>query len=219
MQRVPLFAFLFLLLVAIPIVQPAWAQFNGQKIVDDIRAAYERLDFTEANTRIDEALGMYQLFEPGHLSDIHVVYALILFSRNEASAAESQLVKALQLKPALVLNPLDTPPALLEIFQSLKAIQQNPIDTSKTEPAEIRYILVEDLRPGAAVRSMLVPGWGHLYKGEQKKGILLAGAWAVTAGGTLIAQVNRNQARDHYLASENAVAKLQNRFRAYSKLA
>lgn len=192
----------------------AWAQIDNAKVLDDIRNAYERLDFPVAEARVVAALETYERFSPAELSEIHVFYALILYARNDLAESEVQLSQAIQLTPTLDLDPLVTPPQLFAVFGKLKENQQKA-SAQPLEPTEVRYVVLRDLRAGAAMRSMLVPGWGQLYKGEQKKGVIMTGLWATTAGGALVAHIRRNQTRDYYRASTTQ-AETQDRFGAFS---
>ena len=191
-----------------------WAQQNKALALAQIRAAYEALDFVVAEARITDALEAYQQFEPRELSEIHVLYALVLFARGDAEAAASQLDQALQLTPSLELDPLDTPPQLLSVF---KTLQEDRLRQDQMLPpsSDIRYLVIEDRRADAALRSMVLPGWGQMHKGERKKGSVVMGLWLVTAGGSLVAHIQRNQAKDHYDASTTQ-AQTQARFEAFS---
>lgn len=192
----------------------AYAQLDTSRILEDIREAYEGLDFTIAETRINEALREYEQFLPDELSEIHVIYSLILFAQSEVSAAESQLRLAVQLNPSLVLDPLDTPPRLFQLFEEIKQAQDDESEQVSSRE-DVRYLIINDPRAGAAWRSVVVPGWGQLYKGEKRKGIILASLWGVTASGSVIAHLNRRQAQEHYRASETQ-AQTQSRFTAFS---
>ena len=142
------------------------------------------------------------------------LYCTKNFEVNNLPEAESQLLLAVQLNPSLELDPLDTPPRLYEAFEEIKK-EYSDNASQINDPQDIRYLLVYDPRASAALRSMAVPGWGQLYKGEKRKGIVLASLWGVTASGSIIAHVRRNQAQDHYRASETQ-AQTQSRFRAFS---
>ena len=72
-------------------------------------------------------------------------------------------------------------------------------------PSAVRYVLVEDLRAAAAMRSLALPGWGQLYKGENTKGWILLGVWGMAASGTVLAHIIRKQAEDDYLAATEAL--------------
>ena len=192
----------------------AYAQLNTSRMMEDIRSAYEELNFTVAEARISEALNEYDQFSPQELSEIHVIYSLILFAQSDLSAAESQLHLAIELNPTLVLNQLDTPPRLFQLFEEIKQARDD-LSEQVSSPGDVRYLIIYDQRAGAAWRSMVVPGWGQLYKGEKRKGIILTSLWGIAASGSVIAHLNRIQARDHYRASETQ-AQTQSRFRTYS---
>ena len=190
------------------------AQTSNTRILEDIRSAYDGLDYAIAETRINEALRDYERFLPQELSEIHVLYALVLFAQSKQPEAEAQLELAVQLNPSLELDPLDTPPRLYEAFEEIKkGYADNAAEINS--PQDVRYLLVYDPRANAALRSMVVPGWGQLYKGEKRKGIMLASLWGITASGSIVAHISRNQAQDHYRASETQ-AQTQSRFRAFS---
>ncbi len=190
------------------------AQSSSDKIVNDIRSAYERLDFSVAETRIQAALENYQALLPAHLSQVYVIHAHILFARSDIQGATSQLQQALQLAPGLTLDPIDTPPELYQLYTDLKS-DKAASEGGATAVPDIRYLLVHDLRPGAALRSMVIPGWGQMYKGEKKRGVWLTGTWVATAGGSLMAHLKRKQAKDFYLAS-TTTEQTQARFKDFS---
>ncbi len=190
------------------------SQESNASIIADIRNAYEALDFAMAESRITSALAMYEQFTPRELGDIYVISALVQFSQGEPDIASNQLRQALQLVPSLNLDPGDTPPQLLTIFNELKQEQSNTIDEQAT-PADIRYLVLHDKRADAAVRSMILPGWGQLYKNERQKGIVLMGVWTLTAGGAVIASIQRTNAKDHY-DSSSTQAETQQRFKSFS---
>lgn len=193
-------SFTSLLLFTLSFATVVAAQETNKVILEDIHTAYERLDFSVAEARINAALEMYDQFTPAELSDIHTVYALIYFARNDLSSVRTQLSQALQLQPELVLDPVATPPRLRDIFEAIKSEQKTTLQENSTESA-VRYMVLEDRRPAAAMRSVLLPGWGQRYKGQKRKGLILTGLWSLSSVGTIATHFARNRAEDQYLAS------------------
>lgn len=189
------------------------AQTDNQQRIQEIRNAYEGLDFPVAEARILSALGDFEQFTPAQLSDIHTIYAMIHFARNDITLAEAQLEQALQLTPSMTLDTLETPPQLIEIFEALKTRQRSESSTEDSID-NARYVLVYDPRPGAVMRSMVLPGWGQVYKGQHRKGWLLAGLWGLTAGGTVVAHVLRRNAEKSYL-NATLPNDIQDRFKTF----
>ncbi len=178
-----------------------------------MRAAYERLDYDAA-----DALGLALLqggrATPAELVDVHTTLAFIRFTRNRLAEARAQFRAALSLDPGLALDPLLVSPKILEFFETVRqehALRPGPAD----EAAAVRYVVVPDRRPAAALRSMAVPGWGQLYKADRRKGRALLAAWAATAGGAAAAHLVRHDARAAY-RSETDPARVGERFDRYA---
>lgn len=190
------------------------AQSSPVAVLDSIRTAYQRIDFDAAKTHIEHALDTFDQFSPSQLTDVHTYYARVLFSENDRSGARRQLMFALQLSPTLKLDPLETSPKLLALFDEVLAEMASAPAAGTAEPA-VRYLIVDDPRSGATMRSMVLPGWGQLYKNERRKGALLIGLWSATAGGTLAAAVLRRRAEERY---EDALlpADIQDRYRTFN---
>ncbi len=188
------------------------AQQSNEAIIRDIRGAYESLDFSVAEARIEAALEGFDRFAPAELGEIHTVYALILFTRNDQAGTRKQLALALQVNPALQLSPQDTPPQVIEILDELIALR----NTAGPAETELRYLVLEDVRPAAVMRSMLVPGWGQLHKNERTKGMLLMSAWGASAAGAVFSHVRRQQAEEDYLAA-TVPAAIEDRYNTFDR--
>ena len=189
-------------------VQESMGQMTASEVIEEIRSAYERVDYEVAENRINEALNQFEKFSPNELSQIYVFSALVSYAKDDRSAAESDLLLAFQLNSELELDPIIAPPGLVEIADRLKILMIETGSTGETK-SEVRYLVVPDSRPGAALRSMVLPGWGQLYKGDKTKGIRIMGAWGITAGSTLTAHILRSNAENKYLdaaTSEEAIS-------------
>ncbi|MEP0548949.1 MAG: tetratricopeptide repeat protein [Rhodothermales bacterium] len=165
-----------------------------------MRDAYERLDYDTAERRAREALASFDAFSADQLVEVHTALGLILYARNEPLEARTQFEAALSLDPRLTLDPLLVSPKTLEFFDDIRAGLAADGGAIQREPV-VRYVRVRDPRPAATVRSLAVPGWGQLYKGERAKGWTLVGLWGATAAGAVTAHVLRSQAEDDYLGA------------------
>lgn len=162
-----------------------------------MRDAYERIDYGTAERRAREALDMHEAFSADQLVEVHTLLGLILYARNEPLEAREQFEAALSLDPALELDPVLVSPKTLEFFEEVRSTFT--VEGGGERESVIRYVRVHDPRPAATVRSVVLPGWGQLYKGERAKGWVLVGLWGATAAGTVTAHVLRSQARSDYL--------------------
>ena len=164
-----------------------------------MRDAYERLDYETAERRAREALDMYEAYSADQLVEVHTTLGLIHYAQSEPLEAREQFEAALSLDPALELDPLLASPKTLEFFEEVRA--SLTVGGGAERAPIIRYVRVHDPRPAATVRSVVLPGWGQLYKGERVKGWALVGLWTAAATGAVAAHVLRSQARSDYLAA------------------
>lgn len=164
--------------------------------VDRIEDAYRQLEYESAEQMAQTALENYSDYTVEQLTVVHTILALIAYNRSELPEARRQFVSALQLNPDLELDPVLVPPKIQTYFQDVKA--EAAAATPDPSDAPVRYVLMRDPRADAALRSMLVPGWGQLYKGHDTKAYVFAGLFAVSAGGTVFAHFRRSNARNLY---------------------
>lgn len=175
---------------------PARAQ---EAVVDSVRAAYQRLAYDVAETRARAALAGEAL-RLDQRTELHTLLAIIAFTQNEVEAARRAFNLALDLTPDLQLDPLLVSPKILAFFDEVKQTRRpvRPEGEGEAE-ANLRYVVVRDVRTDAALRSMLLPGWGQLYKGETVKGWTLAGLFGGGAAASAYAHLRWLRARDAYL--------------------
>lgn len=205
-------AFLLLLLVSVLSGQ----EQSDTALLREIERAYNELNFTEAEIKAETALENYERFKGDELTQIHKILGLIYFSQNRQAEARTQFENALSLSPDLELDSLMVSPKIMEFFNQVKT-DFTEARQNTDAPSQVRYVLVSDPRPAAAMRSMVLPGWGQLYKGEQRKGIVLLSMWTVGIVGSVVTHIARNDARDDYLAATNP-AQIESRFDRFDTL-
>lgn len=196
------------------------AQDRQSLLLDEIQRAYTELHFTEAEIKATSALKEYQRFTQEQLTEIHKILALVYYSQNKEPKARQEFELALSLDPTLELDPLLVSPKILDYYEQLKTAwvrRQQSRNDVRDSKMEVRYVLVADPRPAAAIRSVVLPGWGQRYKGEKKKGVLLTTLWGIGVAGSLAAHLARDNAENKYL-SEIDPAKVGARFDTFNRL-
>ncbi len=209
-----------LILVASVAVGPARAQAPGEAVVAAVRAALQQFAYAEAEQQARAALAEPERFSLDQLTELHALLGQVAYAQGEEVEARRQFEAALSLNPHLTLDPLLVSPKIIAFFEEVKRTWTPPEAGASPTEAPPRYVVVPDPRPAAALRSMLVPGWGQLYKGERRKGRWLLGAWVGTAGATAAAHLARARAEDAYLAARepDRIADRYQRFDRWHKL-
>ena len=178
---------------------PVYGQPSPERMLEEVRTAYQQFDYAEAEVRALRALEAFTRFSPVQLVELNTLLARVKYAQNEPAEARRYFIAALSLDPDLVLDPVLVSPKILTFFEALKAERGRVKPSSQPEEALVRYVVVNDPRPAAALRSMLVPGWGQLYLGQSTRGRVLIGLWGLAVTGSVVAHVQQRHAREAYL--------------------
>lgn len=214
--------FLRIVVLAIVFCSPCqlMSQNNEGHLLEEIRAAYNQLKYVEAEIKAKAALEKYENFTPSQLTEIHKLLGLVYYSQNKPIEARRHFEAALNLTPDLELDPMFVSPKIVDFFKQIHAERDTRNHRIENTDAPVRYVVQQDPRPAAALRSMLLPGWGQYYKGEKNKAWLLAGLWTAGITGTIISHFAREEAEDRYLSetSPDDIVSRYNRFNTFHKL-
>ena len=189
-------------------------------VMDSVRSAFNRFAYDVAEQRARAALADFDRFTPDQLAELHSLRARMAYADGRMAEAREQFVAALTIVPELTLDPLLVSPKIIAYFEEVKADwlarQASAVGGQGGVAATPRYVVVQDPRPAAALRSMVLPGWGQLYKGERTKGWLLVGLWTGTGTATALAHVARGRAEEAYL-EERTPAEVAGRYATYNR--
>ena len=202
-----------LLLTGAALAQPAASPSDLIRAMED---AVVRLDYDVAEARAREALARFDALSPDQLVTVHSTLGVVLHVQNQPVEARRQFEAALSLDPGLALDPVRTSPKTLELFEEVKtAVLAQSATGSRADPA-VRYLVLEDRRAGAALRSLAVPGWGQFHKGDRARGWAFAATTGALIAGTVAAQGARTAAREDYLEASTE-AEAAERFERYNR--
>ncbi len=190
----------FLLCAALALMPDA--SVHGQPvdkgIVSDIRQAYQALNYDRVEALAGDVMSSFDRYSVEELVEVHILLALVKYARNEQAASKDQFRAALSLQPSLELDPVLVSPKVRDFFEGVKATADQEDAPGAEVDESVRYIFVEDSRPKAAIRSLLLPGWGQFYRGDRKKGWALTGLWTSTVTAAAVVHVYRLDARAEY---------------------
>lgn len=183
---------------------PGWAQEAAPPGVESIWEAYRQFDYTEARERAQAALAVRDRYTLEDLAEVHIILGLIAYSENEQGEARQEFIDALILNPNARLDALQVSPKILDFFEETRMrLEQTRPEDLPDAVANPRYVLVPDRRAEAALRSMVLPGWGQLYKGQRTKGRVLLGVWGGAVVSSVTAHILRQEAYNDYKAASN----------------
>lgn len=172
----------------------AWA--NDQKIVEKAQVAYRTGDYDsafETLSHLPGLLGVVPLFDRPQQSRRATIFfdlGRIHMASGDTSRARLALVEAFHLDPEAKKGIMDIGPdrALAGTRALLLGLRHKTM----------RQTLEKTTFWGGAGRSLLLPGWGQLYRGHKKRGYGFMGASAVLAAAWLVTDISYRSAYNTY---------------------
>ena len=201
--------------IALLIVIPAFGQQTDSSWLNVMREAYRQLDYARTESAARSVLNTFEGYSINELTEAHTTLGLVMYAQNRQDGARRHFEAALSLDGGLELDSLMVSPKIMAFFEDVRA--EATSRDRENDPVEIvRYIRQEDPRPAAALRSMIAPGLGQLYKAERKKGWILLGAWGGAVAATTTAHVLRQNARNSYLDARDPLV-IAGRYETYNR--
>lgn len=164
----------------------------------DLNQAFTAGQYQLMIEQIDSLLAEPVGLEIDFVSSLHLWRGFALVGLGDRQAARVSFRIALSLEPSLELDPREVSPKILAEFQAAKsAMVAAPPDTA----VQTQYLLLSDARPKAAVRSLLLPGWGQWSMERKGRGAVFASLGLLSLGGYVISGIAEHNARDDYLSA------------------
>lgn len=188
-------------------LQAASAQSQPvDSLLTQMRQAYEQLDYQRVQDRAAAVLASTDSLSPEQLIEVHTVLGVVGYSTGNEAEARRQFEAVLDIAPELLLDSAKYSPKILDFFEDVKSDRNRaavPVDS-----VEVRYVSLQDPIPAAAVRSLILPGWGQIYKGQRTKGGVFIGLWGTAATGLIaseIVYIHYARAYDKALTTEDSI--------------
>lgn len=151
--------------------------------VDSIRTAYHELEYDRARRLARSALTRFHAYERSELADVHRILALVEISEGNREEARLQFEAALSLNPDLELDPTFVSPPILRFFDRVKREWWTRRTAGRLDTSAVAYRSRDDPAVPAALRSIVLPGWGQYYRGDRFRGAAITAGWIAAAGG------------------------------------
>jgi tetratricopeptide (TPR) repeat protein len=194
---------------------------DGTLEVEIIRQKFRNFEYDSVITYATKALAEKEHFSRENLIDIYELKAISHFSLLEMNASLSSFLEILKIDPAYSLDPVKTSPKILSFFEELKKSYQPEVrgETARLM-AKVDTIKIADNRTGelksCLVKSMVLPGWGHIQLEKKTKGIFLTAAGFVSLGLAINYAIDTESKEKSYL-NETDMARIESKYDAYNR--
>jgi hypothetical protein len=164
--------------------------------ISDITSAFQNLDYKRTLNLTDAATERFNDYNTDELVLIYQFRALSFYYIGQEDDAKNAFISLLSIRPDHQLDPVMVSPKIIQFYEKLKI--QNREEVSDNTRIQIRYVQLQDPRPGAGWRSLVLPGWGQIYKQQETKGYVILSAFALNAVALITSIVKENDAHNVY---------------------
>jgi hypothetical protein len=189
---------------------------HAQATLEMMRLKLRQFDYARVVGLADTLLQQASL-TPNERIEILETQGIAQYSLQELDGALATFAALLKIAPDCTLDPGKTSPKIIRFFDEIK----ESLAQQKAAAATVRIDTVRlydqggRKLPGAMVRSLLWPGWGHLYQQRRNTGIALAAANLALLGSSLYFAGDCRDKQHAYLsaAEESLIA---GRYQSYN---
>ncbi len=191
MPRIFLFAIIVLSLSSFAHAQTTVAD----SLFHVAQTAYEDGDFYGAELAALRGLRVAEDADPLDKLKFHLLLGFVYVARDQVTEARNEFVKVVSINPAYDLDPVQTSPKIIDVFRQAR---NEYLARVASEPAIYRMPQA-DVRLSASWRSLVLPGWGQVYKNQDTKGAAIAAAQVLSLAALVFMQTEVNRRHDDYL--------------------
>lgn len=204
-------AFLVIVLLTGYLAGAAWSQEQNSDVVNQVINFYVGGRFKDAEVTALRALQNEEDLADVDRAELYRLLGFTYVAQGEHEKAKRQFISWLEIDSLASLDPLYISPKIRRVFD--EAHEEFIARKTSDNPPDYEAI---NLQVKAAKRSLIFPGLGQIYRGQQVKGYSLLASQVVLLGGLFYCQINVERARERYL-SETDPALMQIRYDEYNQ--
>ncbi|HGY55942.1 MAG TPA: hypothetical protein ENK44_09585 [Caldithrix abyssi] len=184
-----------------------------------VKNLYDTLRFEDAIAQGRSLLRSGKIHDKADLIVIHQYMAYSFFNLSQPDSARAHFLTLLTLDNRVQLDPIRTSPKIIDFFEQVRRDFKQLKQEEQIVPVK-EYVFMEDLRPAAAWRSALLPGWGQYYKNQNSRAYWFGGTFLAGLSITVAAWLQENKYKDLYLQEQNPskIPDLYDQYNGWSKI-
>lgn len=184
----------------------------------DIVNTFNNFNYKEVVRKVEILLNQEQ--KPGREQTLELLRmkAVAHYVLNEEDMAALTIVEILKINPRYQLDPVQNSPKLVAFFKKVKENYMPAPQEQKRPEKVIPQKDGSDLRhiKGSVLRSLALPGWGHLYNGQKGKGMLLMSASVISLSSAVYLVLETKKLEEKYL-NETKQTEIDKSYKIYNQ--
>ncbi len=204
-----------------------FAQQKGNAI-SNLKNELETFQYNKVIADADSILNSKQNINPEELIIIYKLKGVAQFSLSDEEGAKISFINILKIDSTYQFDSTDTSPKIITFYNQVKNEYQQIL------PRQKQYVKVDtvfvpkpvndnssmNIFKQAMIRSVLIPGLGHLYLNENVKGTILTSLSVLTLSSSIYFIIDSNKKERQYLnaVDPNAIQDSYNKYNTSYKL-
>ena len=212
--------FLFVFFSALTLAQES----QGSIVV--LKKQLESFQYNQVINSANELIKNKQKISDKDLIEVYKLKAIAQYSLQNDKGAKESFFNILKIDTTFTLDAATTSPKIISFFDQVKIDylqvfeSEKPVVKTKTDTVYIPKVIHSEQSTSelkqAAIRSVILPGWGHLYFGDNLKGTILTSLSLITLGSSIYFIIDSNKKERLYLNAIDPLA-IQQRYNDYNR--
>jgi hypothetical protein len=205
----------------------SFSQVNDS--INIITENFRNFEYAEVIRLSEYFLRSNENLDNNQLIEIYTMKGIAHYSFGEDYDAKESFISILNLDSSFTLDPTRTSPKIITFYNEIKDeyiknlseinSEDKPSQTVRIDtvfiPRILRDVESENKLKNSLVRSLILPGLGHLYNGNTTKGWILTTLSVASIASTIYFVVDSNQKENEYLQERNR-SSIEDKYDSYN---
>jgi tetratricopeptide (TPR) repeat protein len=181
-----------------------------ENTIDSLTAKYNSFDYNGAVDVANNLISAKQNFTDDELIIIYVIKGIAHYSLGQLESAKISFTQILNIDESYNLDPINISPKIVSFYNEIKEnytqtiIPVEPIDLAARVDTVVKIdtlFIQPHYAPisSSIIKSIVLPGWGHISTGDNTKGWLLSSAGLAALGSMVYFIFDTDSKRNSYL--------------------
>ncbi len=183
----------------------------GQNRADlnELKTQFQSFNYSDVISIADKLLKDKTQLNKDNQIEIYLLKGISHYSLGQSDSVRTSFYEIIYLNDTYEIDPSRVSPKIIDEFEKLKTeysrfiLNKNSLVAVKRDTVHIVDTLLvkpdKDVYSATVIRSMVLPGWGHIYSGYKTKGWILTSASTLTLGSMVYFIFDANDKRSQYL--------------------
>lgn len=193
-----------------------------QLSLDEIRNNYRSFNYSKV-IELSQPLLSSNTLAKEEIIELQTMNAVSYYSLNDESSARKSFIEILKLDSNYSLDPAFISPKIITLFENTKKDfnqiyiekQENINDDKRNEDNTGKPIQNHSANNSYLLQSIILPGWGHLSRGKNTKGVIIGAASLAALGSMIYYAVDASDKEKQYL-NETVPVLIQQKYNSYN---